>query len=330
MLDLSGLDLGDLVPKTVQRLGWMRDKPVYRVEDQSGQQFVVKVFGPPERLSLRARAAFAKELVSYQTLPATIGERVRIPKLISFGPGHLVLEYLAPAARAYQAVREQGASAFAEAVAAFHWDTPDAPLPARMDWLHRVTHSPESDALLSAVRVVPGQLGFANARRCLAVINRCRRQQSPLPRRFNAHNDLWASNVLPSADGRFQLIDFACRTTERRWVLDDVIRFGFLTRDMDLTRELIDAYMQNLEVRKIPGVAVRSQIRFSLLRLGMGMLSWNSQFQSIARSFIVETLLDNTTFEDWVGSWRSPFPPTDRREGAGGEPPPASSGGPGR
>jgi glycosyltransferase involved in cell wall biosynthesis len=308
LAELTDLDLGKVVPTTIRRLGWNRGKPVYLVEDQEGQLFVVKKSLSSGLRSMTGRAAHERELAAYRTLPTLIGDRVRIPRLIAYGPGHLVLEYMAPVGPAYQAIRTHGVASFAEAVAAFHWDTPPVPLPIHLDWLHRSTYSPEADAIRAALGPLRRFLGLRVARRCLRVIGQCRSEQPRLFRHFNAHNDLWASNVLPAADGRYQLIDFAALTPQHRWVLDDIVRFGFLTRDMGLTRALVEAYIEDLNKRNISGVIVRPQIRFALLHLSMNMLTWDKLFNRVASSFIVGTLLRDGAFGKWLVTWPSPFP----------------------
>jgi hypothetical protein len=135
----------------------------------------------------------------------------------------------------------------------------------------------------------------------------CRSRQPPLGRIFYAHNDLIIPNVFRGADGRYQFIDFASRSPERRWVLDDVVRFGFLTRDMGLTRLLVETYADLLRERGITQLEVPSQVRFALLRLSMSMLKWSMEFRDAGSRLILDVLLDEASFDTWLDSWDSPF-----------------------
>jgi hypothetical protein len=309
MSDLDNIDLSPIVPTLMRPSGWPRDKPVYLIQDQAGHRYVVKVFPPRSLLSVTRRTAYERELATYRSLPSIVGDKVRIPKLIAWGPTHLVLEYLEPLQPVYDFILARGPGDFIDALAAFHWDTPATPLPTHLELGHRATYSPEWDARRNALGVVRRRFGTSMAARCLRILSWCRRQQPRLSRVFHAHNDLMASNVSRGTDGRYQFIDFASRTAEARWVLDDVVRFGFLTRDMACARAMVELYAERLGDRGVGTVDVRSQIRFSLLRLSMSMLKWSPEFRAVGSLLILEVLIDEHRLDSWLSSWESPFVP---------------------
>jgi len=308
--DLAKIDLGGIVPHSVRPCGWMREKPIYRIEDREGRQFVLKTISRTDRTSLRRRIAFAKEVASYFALERYAGRFVSVPKLVSHGPTHLLIEHVTTSGSAIAAIRARGVDGFAKGVAEFHWDTPPSPLRTGGELIHRMSYSAEADAIHTACAPVRRQLGLGIAKRCAQMIITCREQQPVLDQSFVSHNDLWAANVLPDQKGKkYYLIDFASRSVERRWALDDVVRFGFLTRDMKLARELVHAYRAELGRRGISGVLERPQIRFALLRISMRMLSWNQEFRDAVKEFITTVLLDDRKFDRWLETWESPFAP---------------------
>jgi hypothetical protein len=309
MSHLGKIDLGPIIPTLLRPSDWPMNKPVYLIQDQAGHRYVVKVFPTGFLPSVTRRTAYERELATYRSVPSIIGDKVRIPKLIAWGPSHLVLEYLEPLQPVYDFLLARGSDDFIDALAAFHWDTPATPLPTHLELSHRATYSPEWDARRNALGVVRRRFGTAVAARCLRILSWCRGQQPRLRRMFNAHNDLMASNVSPGADGRYQFIDFASRTTEARWVLDDIVRFGFLMRDMERARALVELYAKRLGDRGVGAVDVRSQIRFSLLRLSMSMLKWSPEFRVAGSRLIVEVLIGEHRFDSWLSSWESPFVP---------------------
>jgi len=309
--DLRAIDLSPLVPTTVRRLGSQVEKPVYLIQDQTGKRYVVKVFSEESLRSPTGRTAYERELISYRVLPSTIGEFARIPALLGWGPRHLVLEYLEPVASAHESIRAGDSLNFVTAVAALHWDTPTARLPTHLELAHRATYSPGLDAHRNALGIVRRRLGNAVSARCIRVLLQCRNRQPRLGRVFHAHNDLIVPNVFRGGDGRYQFIDFASRTDEVRWVLDDVVRFGFLTRDMELTRILVETYEKLLRERGIVRLDISSQVRFALLRLSMSMLKWSAEFRKLGSFLILDVLLDEGRFNSWLSSWDSPFTPTN-------------------
>jgi hypothetical protein len=305
--DLRGIDLYPLVPTVVRRLGSKVEKPVYLIRDQGGKNYVVKVFSKESLRSPTGRTAYERELACYRVLPSTIGDFVRIPMLFGWGPRHLILEYLEPVGSAHESVRAGGALNFVAAVAAFHWDTPVARLPVHLELAHRATYSPGWDAHRNALGIVRRRLGKAVSARCIQVLSQCRNRQPRLGQTFHVHNDLITPNIFRGPDGRYQFIDFASRTPEDRWVLDDVVRFGYLTRDMELARSLVETYEDRLREGGITRLAVQPQVRFSLLRLSMSMLKWSTEFQSVGARLILDVLLDERRFDSWMQSWDSPF-----------------------
>jgi hypothetical protein len=309
--DLREIDLSPLVPLAVRRLGSKVEKPVYLIEDQTGKKYVVKVFSKDSLRSPTGRTAYERELACYRTLPSTVGEHARMPSLVGWGPRHLILEYLKSIATAHESIRTRDTHNFVAAIAAFHWDTPAARLPVHLELAHRAIYSSGWDAHRNALGVVRRSLGKAVSSRCIGVLLQCRSRQPPLGRIFHAHNDLIAPNVFRGADGRYQFIDFASRSAERRWVLDDVVRFGFLTRDMELTRSLVGAYEKLLRERGITLLDIPSQVRFALLRLSMSMLKWSTEFRRAGARLILDVLLDEKSFDSWLQSWDSPFSATN-------------------
>jgi hypothetical protein len=310
MSDIWAIDLAPLVPATIRQLGSQGDKPVYHIRDQAGQEYVVKLFSDRSLRSPTGRTAYERELACYRVLPSTIGDIARIPKLIGWGPRHIVLEYLDAVGPVYESLRKEDPLKFATAVAAIHWDTPPARLPVHLELAHRATYSPEWDAHRNALGIVRRRFGTAISVRCIRVLLQCRLRQPRLGRVFHAHNDLIPSNVLPGADGVFQFIDFASRTAEGRWVLDDVVRFGLLTRDMEFARTLVATYKGLLRERGIARLDTRSQVRFALLRLSMSMLKWSTEFRTAGSRLILDVLLDEERFGSWLMSWDSPFEAT--------------------
>jgi len=309
--DLRAIDLSPLVPTTIRRLGSQVEKPVFLIGDETGKRYVVKVFSEESLRSPTGRTAYQRELACYRVLPSTIGEYARIPMLFGWGPRHLILEYLEPVAPALESVRAEDSLSFVAAVAALHWDTPAARMRVHLEMAHRITYAPGWDAHRNALGIVRRRLGNAVSARCILVLSQCRDRQPRLSRVFHAHNDLILPNVFRGTDGRYQFIDFASRTAENRWVLDDVVRFGFLTRDMDLARILVETYVDLLRERGIARLDIRSQVRFALLRLSMSMLKWSTEFQDAGTRLILDALLDETSFESWFSSWESPFMPTN-------------------
>jgi hypothetical protein len=305
--DLKGIDLTPLVPASVDRLKSRDDKPVYLVRDQAGRRYVVKVFSKESLRSPTGRTAYERELACYRTLPSAIGEHARIPRLLGWGPRHLVLEYLERAMPVYEYVRAGNADAFVAAVAALHWDTAATRLPIHLELTHRATYSPGWDACRNALGIVRRRLGPAVSARCIRVLSQCRHRQPRLGPVFHTHNDLIGRNVLPAADGRYQFIDFASCTAESRWILDDVVRFGFLTGDMELARTLVGMYSRLLKERGIALLDTPSQVRFALLRLSMSMLRWSVEFREAGSGMILDVLLDERSFNSWLDSWDSPF-----------------------
>jgi hypothetical protein len=306
--DLAGIDLGGIVPHSIRPCGWMREKPIYRIEDTAGRRFVLKSISRADRNSVRRRVAFAKEVASYSALQMYAGRFVSIPKLVSHGPAHLLIEHVTTSGSAIAAVRARGVDGFAKAVAEFHWDAPPGPLRPVGELIHRMSYSAEADAIHTACAPVRRQLGIGIANRCAQMVVTCRKQQPVLDRSFVSHNDLWSANVLPDVGGqKYHLIDFASRSVERRWVFDDVVRFGFLTRDMNLARELMHAYSVEIARRGIEGVVAGPQIRFALLRISMRMLSWKREFRDAVTAFITTVLLDDYKFDHWLETWESPF-----------------------
>jgi len=309
--DLEAIDLSPLVPTSVRRLGSQVEKPIYLVENQAGKKYVVKVFPEKSFESPTGRTAYERELACYRVLPSIIGDYARIPTLLASGPRHLILEYLEPVASTLESIRAGESLNFVAALAAFHWDTPAAPLPVHLELAHRATYSPGWDAHRNALGIVRRRLGNVVSARCTRVLVQCRNRQPRLKRAFNAHNDLIVPNVFRGADGRYQFIDFASRTAEIRWVLDDVVRFGFLTRDMELARILVETYEELLRERGIVRLDIRSQVRFALLRLSMSMLKWSTEFQIAGSRLILDVLLDEMSYDSWFSSWDSPFKPTN-------------------
>jgi hypothetical protein len=304
---IEGIDLTPLVPTSVTRLGSKNKKPVYLIRDQAGQRYVVKVFSKGSLRSPTGRTAYERELACYRTLPSTLGEYGRISRLFGWGPRHLVLEYLERSMPVYEFIRAGNPDAFIAAVAALHWETAATRLPVHLELAHRATYSPGWDACRNALDIVRRRLGPAVSAKCLRVLSQCRKRQPRLGPVFHAHNDLIGSNVRPGADGRYHFIDFASRTAEARWILDDVVRFGFMSRDMELARTLVGMYASVLRERGISRLDVPSQVRFSLLRLSMSMLRWSAEFQKVGAGLILNVLLDEKSFDSWLDSWDSPF-----------------------
>jgi len=309
--DLQRLDLGGVIPKTVKPLGWNSQARIYLITDGGGRQFVLKQLkgdSSGRRFSTYEQLGLKKEIASYKALPRQVGSRVLIPALVAHGRSHLLVEYVSTTRPVLDAVREDGPTAFAEAIAQFHWDAPPGALNPINEFRHKLSYAPEADAVLTAVRAVRKHLGLHTAQRCIQVLQQCRRKQPRLRQSFSSHNDLWVPNVLAITNGKFCLIDFASRTRGSRWVLDDIVRFGFLTRDMELTRALVSAYEEELRKRKIAAIHTQSQIRFALLRICMTSRLWKKELAESLQTFLLTILIHDAAFKMWLCDWESPFP----------------------
>jgi len=247
------------------------------------RQYVLKVNLPSNRLVAKIRAkligsiGFQQECLFYKTIKKNDFWR-NYPEYFYHNKYNLLIGFLPKNNVECIKYEIENWQLVIKTLSIFHWNT-TLPNKGLKSFLHRVIFSPQGVAFRKGIPTVKKVLGLNASIRFGWEIILCIRQQPKTSRRFLSHNDFLCNNLMFSTDfSKVFMIDFQDITSESRWPLYDLIRLiwhGKSDFKIEIKKEIIKCYIENLPSDIVKSLNIEAQVRFCVLVCVIQSLQWS-------------------------------------------------------